>query len=85
AVDDGIAMVSDARSKIGADENRLEYATSSLDTFEENMTDAMSRLTDVDMAEEMTNYTQYNVLQQAGVSVLSQANDLPQNVLSLLQ
>ena len=66
-------------------ENRLEYATSSLDTFEENMTDAMSRLTDVDMAEEMTNYTQYNVLQQAGVSVLSQANDLPQNVLSLLQ
>ena len=61
------------------------YATSSLDTFEENMTDAMSRLTDVDMAEEMTNYTQYNVLQQAGVSVLSQANDLPQNVLSFLQ
>ena len=85
ALDDAIAMVSDARSKIGAYENRLEYATSSLDTFEENMTDAMSRLTDVDMAEEMTNYTQYNVLQQAGVSVLSQANDLPQNVLSLLQ
>ena len=85
ALYDAIAMVSDARSKIGAYENRLEYATSSLDTFEENMTDAMSRLTDVDMAEEMTNYTQYNVLQQAGVSVLSQANDLPQNVLSLLQ
>lgn len=85
ALGDAIAMVSDARSKIGAYENRLEYATSSLDTFEENMTDAMSRLTDVDMAEEMTNYTQYNVLQQAGVSVLSQANDLPQNVLSLLQ
>lgn len=85
ALDDAIAMVSDARSKIGAYENRLEYATSSLDTFEENMTDAMSRLTDVDMAEEMTNYTQYNVLQQASVSVLSQANDLPQNVLSLLQ
>ena len=85
ALDDAIAMVSDARSKIGAYENRLEYATSSLDTFEENMTDALSRLTDVDMAEEMTNYTQYNVLQQAGVSVLSQANDLPQNVLSLLQ
>ena len=85
ALDDAIAMVSDTRSKIGAYENRLEYATSSLDTFEENMTDALSRLTDVDMAEEMTNYTQYNVLQQAGVSVLSQANDLPQNVLSLLQ
>ena len=74
ALDDAIAMVSDARSKIGAYENRLEYATSSLDTFEENMTDAMSRLTDVDMAEEMTNYTQQNVLSQAAISVLSQAN-----------
>lgn len=85
ALDDAIAMVSDARSKIGAYENRLEYATSSLDTFEENMTDAMSRLTDVDMAEEMTNYTQQNVLSQAAISVLSQANDIPQQVLQLLQ
>ena len=85
ALDDAIAMVSDTRSKIGAYENRLDYAVSSLDTFGENMTDAISRLTDVDMAEEMTNYTQYNVLQQAGISVLSQANDLPQQVLQLLQ
>lgn len=84
-LDDAIAMVSDARSKIGAYENRLDYAVSSLDTFGENMTGALSRLTDVDMAEEMTNYTQYNVLQQAGISVLSQANDLPQQVLQLLQ
>ena len=49
------------------------------------MTDAMSRLTDVDMAEEMTNYTQQNVLSQAAISVLSQANDIPQQVLQLLQ
>ena len=45
----------------------------------------MSRLTDVDMAEEMTNYTQQNVLSQAAISVLSQANDIPQQVLQLLQ
>lgn len=84
-LDEAIAMVSDTRSKIGAYENRLDYSVSSLDAFEENMTSALSRLTDVDMAEEMTNYTQYNVLQQAGISVLSQANDLPQQVLQLLQ
>ena len=49
------------------------------------MTDAMSRLTDVDMAEEMTNYTHQNVLNQAAISVLTQANDLPQQVLQILQ
>ena len=49
------------------------------------MTDAMSRLTDVDMAEEMTNYTNQNVLNQAAISVLTQANDLPQQVLQILQ
>ena len=85
ALDDAIAMVSDARSKIGAYENRLEYATSSLDTFEENMTDAMSRLTDVDMAEEMTSYTTYQILAQAGTSMLAQANERPSQVLQLLQ
>lgn len=49
------------------------------------MTDALSRLTDVDMADEMTNYTQQNVLNQAAISVLTQANDLPQQVLQILQ
>ena len=49
------------------------------------MTDALSRLTDVDMAYEMTNYTQQNVLNQAAISVLTQANDLPQQVLQILQ
>lgn len=82
---DAIAAVSETRSRIGAYENRLDYSVSSLDAFEENMTGALSRLTDADMAEEMTTYTQQNVLEQAGISVLSQANDLPQQVLQLLQ
>ena len=65
--------------------NRLDYAVSSLDGSEENMTQALSRIEDVDMAEEMTEYTKYNVLSQAATSVLAQANDLPQQVLQLLQ
>lgn len=83
--DKAIAQVSSVRSKLGAYENRLEHSTGSLDTFEENMTGAVSRLTDVDMAEEMTNYTHMNVLNQAAISVLTQANDLPQQVLQILQ
>lgn len=83
--DKALAQVSSVRSKLGAYENRLEHSTSSLDTFEENMTGAVSRLTDVDMAEEMTNYTHMNVLNQAAISVLTQANDLPQQVLQILQ
>ncbi len=66
-LDDAIARVSETRSNLGAYENRLEYSTNSLDEFGENMTDAMSRLTDVDMAEEMTNYTHQNVLNQAAI------------------
>ena len=57
----------------------------SLDETSEDMTSALSRISDVDMAEEMTNYTQQNVLSQAAISVLSQANDIPQQVLQLLQ
>lgn len=85
SLDEAIAQVSEVRSRLGAYENRLEYSTESLDAFEENMTGAMSRLTDVDMAEEMTNYTHLNVLNQASISVLTQANDLPQQVLQILQ
>lgn len=84
-LDDAIKAVSDARSKLGAYENRLEYTVASLDAFEENMTGAQSRLADTDMAEEMTIYTQQNVLSQAAISVLTQANDMPQQVLQLLQ
>lgn len=84
-LDAAIAQVSDVRARLGAYENRLEYSTNSLDAFEENMTGALSRLTDVDMAEEMTNYTHQNVLNQAAISVLTQANDLPQQVLQIMQ
>lgn len=83
--DKAIAKVSEVRSSIGAYQNRLDYAVSSLDGTEENMTQALSRIEDVDMAEEMTEYTKYNILTQAATSVLAQANDLPQQVLQLLQ
>ena len=83
--DGAIAKVSEVRSSIGAYMNRLDYAVSSLDLTEENMTQALSRIEDVDMAEEMTEYTKYNILSQAATSVLAQANDLPQQVLQLLQ
>lgn len=85
ALDEAIAQVSSVRAGLGAYENRLEYSVDSLDAFEENMTGALSRLTDVDMAEEMTNYTHQNVLNQAAISVLTQANDLPQQILQILQ
>lgn len=84
-MDEAIAKLNEVRSRIGAFQNRLEYAQSSLAETEEDMTNAYSGILDTDMAEEMTEYTQQNVLSQAAISVLSQANDLPQQVLSLLQ
>ncbi len=84
-LDEAINMVSGVRSKLGAYQNRLEHAVANLDTSAENLTEALSRIEDVDMAEEMANYTQKNVLAQAGVSMVSQANERPQNILSLLQ
>ncbi len=73
------------RAKLGAYQNRLEHSISNLDTTSENMTEALSRIEDVDMAKEMANYTQKNVLSQAGTSMLAQANQRPQNILTLLQ
>ena len=84
-LDDAIARLNSIRSGIGAFTNRLEYATNSLSETQEDMTSAYSNILDTDMAEEMTEYTQQNILEQASISVLSQANDLPQQVLSLLQ
>lgn len=84
-LDDALARVSAVRSSIGASSNRLDYAVESLDATNENVTSALSRIEDVDMAEEMSEYTQQNVLQQASISVLTQANDMPQQVLQLLQ
>ncbi len=84
-LDYALDKVSSVRAKIGAYENRLDHAVASLDQSSENLTKAFSDLADVDMAEEMTKYTQYNVLVQASTSVLAQANDLPESVLQLLQ
>ena len=83
-LDDAIEKLSSVRSKLGAFQNRLEYADSSLAATHEDMTAAYSRLLDTDMAAEMTEYAQLNILNQATISVLSQANDMPQQILSLL-
>jgi flagellin len=80
-----INQLSSVRSKIGAYANRLEHTITNLDTTEENMTEAYSRIIDTDMAEEMTEYSSMQVLVQAATSVLSQANERPQQVLQLLQ
>lgn len=85
AISDAITAVSSYRAKLGAYQNRLEYAISNLDTTGENLTEALSRIEDVDMAAEMSIYTQNSVLTQAGTSMLAQANQRPQNILSLLQ
>ena len=82
--DSAIAYISETRSSLGAYTNRLDYAVKSLDQTNENMESAISRLKDVDMALEMTDYTKYNVLTQAATSALSQANELPQMALQLL-
>ncbi|MCM1183068.1 MAG: hypothetical protein NC337_06825 [Roseburia sp.] len=80
-----INMLSSVRAKIGAYTNRLERTITNLDTSEENMTAAYSRIMDVDMAEEMTEYTTVQVLVQASTAMLAQSNERPQQVLQLLQ
>lgn len=84
-LDNAINEVSAIRSKLGAYQNRLEHSISNLDVTSENMTEALSRIEDVDMAEEMAEFTQKNVLAQAGTSMLAQANVRPQTILTLLQ
>ena len=85
ALDKALARVSSVRSKLGANENRLNYAIDNLDATSENVSAALSRIEDVDMAEEMSTYTQMNVLTQAATSVLAQANDIPEQTLQLLK
>jgi len=80
-----IQKVSDQRSALGAVQNRLEHTISNLDNVVENTTSAESRIRDTDMAEEMVTYSKNNILQQAGQSMLAQANQANQGVLSLLQ
>lgn len=83
--DNAVIQVSSIRAKLGAYENRLDHAINSLDTSAENLTEALSRIEDTDMASEMATYTQLQVLVQAATSMLSQANERPQNILNLLQ
>ena len=80
-----IDKVSTQRSKLGALQNRLEHTINNLDTTSENTQSAESRIRDTDMADEMVQYSKNNILSQAGQSMLSQANQQTQGVLSLLQ
>ena len=85
AVQSAIKDVSAQRSKLGAIQNRLEYTVNNLQNYSENLTDAESRIRDTDMAAEMVNYSKANIVQQAAQSMLAQANQSTQGVLSLLQ
>lgn len=84
-ISEGIDKVSMIRARLGAYQNRLEHAASSVDATNENMTAALSRITDLDMSEEMVDYTIQQVLVQAGTSMLTQANSQPEMALQLLQ
>ncbi len=84
-IDNAIKNVSTARANFGAVQNRLEHRLNNLATYQENLTASESRIRDVDMAAEMTKFTKLNILQQAGTSMLSQANQAPQGVLALLR
>lgn len=85
AINTAIESVSQQRSKLGAVQNRLEHTINNLGTSSENLTAAESRVRDVDMAKEMMNFSKNNILQQAAQAMLAQANQQPQNVLSLLR
>ena len=84
-IDAAIKKVSAARGKMGAVQNRLEHTINNLDTASENLQTAESRIRDTDMAEEMVNYSKNSILAQAGQSMLAQANQANQGVLTLLQ
>ena len=84
-INDAINTVSTHRAKLGASQNRLEHTINNLKTTNENMTAAESRIRDTDMAKEMAAFTKNNILNQAAQSMLSQANQQPQGVLSLLR
>jgi flagellin len=85
AIDTAIKNVSTSRSSFGAVQNRLEHRLNNLATYQENLVASESRIRDVDMAAEMVNFTKLQILQQAGTSMLAQANQAPQSVLSLLR
>lgn len=84
-LDDAIKAVSDQRAQLGAAQNGLSHTINSLEATTTNLASANSRIKDVDMAQEMTSYTSSNILLQAATSMLSQANSMPQSVMTLLQ
>ena len=85
AIADALQSVSAQRSSLGAIQNRLEHTIANVDNVVENTTSAESRIRDTDMAEEMVEYSKNNILAQAGQSMLAQANQATQGVMSLLQ
>ncbi len=85
AIPDALSFISTVRSRLGSYENRLEHTVASLDTSIENLSNSYATIRDTDMASEMTEYTKFQVLQQAGTSILAQANQRPQAALQLLQ
>ncbi len=85
AIDAAIQNVSTDRATFGAVQNRLQHTLNNLSNYQENLSAAESSIKDVDMASEMVNFTKLQVLQQAGMSVLAQANQAPQSVLTLLR
>jgi flagellin len=84
-IDGAIDKVSSQRAKLGAYQNRLEHTINNLTTASQNLTAAESRIRDLDMAQEMMNFTKLQILMQAGNAMLAQANTLPQAVLQLLR
>jgi flagellin len=84
-VDSAIAAVSEARSILGATQNRMEHTISNLQVAQENLSASESRIRDADMALEMVSFTRHQIMVQAGTAMLAQANQSPQSVLSLLQ
>ena len=85
SIDEAIKGISESRAGLGAVQNRLEHALGVSAAYQENLVAAESRIRDVDMAEEMVNLTKNQILSQAGTSMLAQANQAPQGVLSLLR
>ena len=84
-IDNALSIISGERSRLGAFMNRMQYTTNNLENAVTNMTDSESRIRDLDMASEMTEFSSAQVLQQAGTAMLAQANSTSQNVLQLLQ
>jgi flagellin len=84
-IDEAINSISSLRGTFGAVQNRLDHRLNNLSTYQENLVSSESRIKDVDMASEMVNFSKLQILQQAGTSMLAQANQAPQTVLSLLR